>query len=184
VSGSFSFGGNIFIPDTLIGFWNFEQYDKSFVFNIPVFSDSIRCVWDFGDGVTAAGSSVTHTYDAESNYNVALSIFDNKGNLLYTQQIPVSAGSPTGLKNKELQAPEVYPVPAGNTLYIRQMELNKDLSGIEVISSNGQVQGHYSFSKTPGERTVEIDVSSLSPGFYMGRLIYKDGSQSNFRFVK
>ncbi len=76
VSGSFSFGGNIFIPDTLIGFWNFEQYDKSFIFNIPVFSDSIRCVWDFGDGDTASGNSVTHTYDAESNYNVALRIFD------------------------------------------------------------------------------------------------------------
>ncbi len=184
VSGSFSFGGNIFIPDTLIGFWNFEQYDKSFIFNIPVFSDSIRCVWDFGDGDTASGTSVTHTYDAESNYNVALRIFDNEGNLLYTQQIPVSAGSPTGIKDKELQEPEVYPVPAGNTLYIRQVELNRDLSGIEVISSNGQVLGHYSFDKVPAERTVEIDVSSLSPGFYMGRLIYKDGSQSKFRFVK
>lgn len=184
VSGSFSFGGNMFIPDTLIGFWNFEQYDKSFIFNIPVFSDSIRCVWDFGDGNTAAGSSVTHTYDAENNYNVALRIFDHEGNLLFTQEIPVSAGSPTGIKDKELKAPEVYPVPAGNTLYIQQVELNTDLTGIEVINSNGQVLGHYSFNKAATERTVEIDVSSLSPGFYMGRLIYKDGSQSKFRFVK
>jgi PKD repeat protein len=184
VSGSFSFGGNVFIPDTLIGFWNFEQYDKSFIFNIPVFSDSIRCVWDFGDGETAAGSSVTHTYDTESNYNVALRIFDNNGNLLYTQEIPVLAGSPTGINNKELQAPEVYPVPAGNTLYIRQAETSRELSGIDVVSSNGQVLGHYPFSSSQTERTVEIDVSSLSPGFYMGRLIYKDGSQSKFRFVK
>jgi PKD repeat protein len=183
VSGSFSFGGNVFIPDTLIGFWNFEQYDKSFIFNIPVFSDSIRCVWDFGDGETASGSSVTHTYDAGNDYNVALRIFDNEGNLLFTQQIPVSAGMPTGFKDKELRSPEVYPVPAVNTLYIRQAELNQGLSGIEVIGANGQVLNHYSFN-TPPERTVEIDVSSLSPGFYMGRLIYKDGTQGKFRFVK
>lgn len=184
VSGSFSFGGNVFIPDTLIGFWNFEQYDKSFIFNIPVFSDDIRCVWDFGDGDTASGNSVTHTYDAESSYNVALRIFDNNGNLLYTQQIPVSAGSPTGIRDKKLQEPEVYPVPAVNTLYIRQVENMTDLSGIEVIGSNGQVLGHHSFDKAPAARTVEIDVSSLPPGFYMGRLMYKDGSQSKFRFVK
>jgi PKD repeat protein len=184
VSGSFSFGGNIFIPDTLIGFWNFEQYNKSFIFNIPVFSDGIRCVWDFGDGDTASGSSVTHTYDAENNYDVALRIFDHDGNLLFTQQIPVSAGSPTGIKDRELKSPEVYPVPAGNTLYIRQVELSKELSGIELISSNGQVMGHYPFNRMQSERTVEIDVSSLSPGFYMGRLIYTDGSQSKFRFVK
>jgi PKD repeat protein len=184
ISGSFSFGGNIFIPDTLIGFWNFEQYDKYFIFNIPVFSDSIRCVWDFGDGDTASGNSVAHTYDVENSYNVALRIFDNEGNLLYTQQIPVSAGSPTGIRDKELQEPEVFPVPAGNTLYVRRLEMNRDLSGIEVISSNGQVLGHHSFDKSPADRTVEIDVSSLPPGFYMGRMIYKDGSQSKFRFVK
>jgi PKD repeat protein len=184
VSGSFSFGGNVFLPDTLIGFWNFEQYDKSFIFNIPVFSDSIRCVWDFGDGDTAAGNSVTHTYEAENNYNVALRIFDHAGNLIFTQQIPVSAGSPTGIKNKEMKEPEVYPVPAGNTLYIRQVELNSDLTGVEVINSNGQVLGHYSFSKATSDRTVEIDVSSLSPGFYLGRLIYRDGTQNKFRFVK
>jgi PKD repeat protein len=184
VSGSFSFGGNIFIPDTLIGFWNYEQYDKSFIFNIPVFSNGIRCMWDFGDGDSAAGSSVTHTYDSGNNYDVALRIFDSEGNLLFTQQIPVSAGSPTGIKDKELKAPEVYPVPAGNTLYIRQPESQRELSGVEVINSNGQVLGQYSYNKVQAERTIEINVSTLSPGFYMGRLIYKDGTQSKFRFVK
>jgi PKD repeat protein len=184
VSGSFSFGGNIFIPDTLIGFWNFEQYDKSFIFNMPVFSDNIRCEWDFGDGDTASGNSVAHTYDSENDYNVALKIFDNEGNLLYTQQIPVSAGSPTGIKDTKSQEPEVYPVPAANILYIRQVENATELSGIEVIGSNGQVLGYHYYDRTPADRTVEIDISPLPPGFYMGRLIYKDGSQNKFRFVK
>jgi PKD repeat protein len=184
VSGSFSFGGNVFIPDTLVGFWNFEQNDKSFIFNIPVFSDSIKCVWDFGDGHTADGNSVEHTYDSDNNYDVALRIFDSEGNLLFTQQIPVSAGSPTGIKDRKIKEAEVYPVPAVDILYIRQAELNKDLSGIEVISSSGQVMGHHSLTHSQSEHTVELDVSSLPPGFYMGRLIYKDGSQSKFRFVK
>jgi len=184
VSGSFSFGGNMFIPDTLIGFWNFEQIDNSFIFNIPVFSDSISCVWDFGDGETAAGNSVTHTYAEEDTYNVALNIYDKYGNLLFTQQIPVSAGSPTGFRDKELQEPEVYPVPAGNSLFIRQAELNRKLTSIEVISSGGQVLDLHSFDQVPANRIIEIDVSSLPPGFYMGRLIYRDGSHSQFRFVK
>jgi PKD repeat protein len=184
ISGSFAFGGSVTIPDSLIGYWNFEQNNMSFIFNVPVYSDSVRCVWDFGDGQSAAGSSVSHTYNNGDTYQVALQVYDKQGNLLFTQEIPVTPGSPTGLKNNEKGEPEVYPVPAGNTLFIRPGERYRDLLKIEVINANGQVLKIRSFDQEPAESTIQIDVSSLTPGFYMGRLIYQDGSQGKFRFVK
>ncbi len=36
-------------------------------------------VWNFGDGISAAGSVVTHIYTLAGNYNLTLSVTDNKG---------------------------------------------------------------------------------------------------------
>ena len=39
-------------------------------------------VWDFGDGTTGSGSSITHTYWAPGSYKVCLSIIDGRGTVL------------------------------------------------------------------------------------------------------
>lgn len=36
--------------------------------------------WDFGDGATGTGETTTHTYDAQANYEVTLTVTDNAGN--------------------------------------------------------------------------------------------------------
>jgi PKD repeat protein len=184
VSGSFAFGGNVIIPDSVVGFWNYEQDDMSFIFHVPVYSDSVFCKWDFGDGHSESGASVSHTYAAEDTYNVALNVYDRNGSLLYTQQITVTPGSPVGFRDTDLQGPEVFPVPAGNILYVRPGESYADLMTIEILSSNGQLLGIRTFAEEQAEETVEMDVSSLPAGFYLGKLLFRDGSKSLFRFVK
>ena len=49
--------------------------------------------WDFGDGTTATGPSVTHTYASGGDYEVTLSVLDNDGALATTTQT-VTADSP------------------------------------------------------------------------------------------
>ncbi|MFB6235192.1 MAG: PKD domain-containing protein [Halopenitus sp.] len=40
--------------------------------------------WDFGDGTSASGATVTHTYDSAGTYNVTLTATDAAGNTLQT----------------------------------------------------------------------------------------------------
>ena len=47
--------------------------------------------WDFGDGSTASGSSVSHTYSASGSYPVILTVSDSAGHTAYnSSSVPVS----------------------------------------------------------------------------------------------
>lgn len=50
--------------------------------------------WDFGDGTTGTGPTVTHTYATGGDYEVTLSVLDNDGALATTTKT-VTADSPT-----------------------------------------------------------------------------------------
>lgn len=52
------------------------------------------CLWDFGDGDTATGSQVTHTFGAPGNYVVGLRVQDNDGSAgaVATKTIAVLGG--------------------------------------------------------------------------------------------
>ncbi len=184
VSGSFSFGSGSFYPDSLVVFWNVQQDNMSFIFNTPDFPDSVKCIWDFGDGAVDTGNYVSHTYENNVNYTVALNIYDKMGNLMLTQQIPVTPGSTSGLDDHQNQEPIVYPVPAGNTLYIKPGSNAHEVQRIEIVNAGGQIMGFTEVEGQPAGSTLEMDVSELNSGFYMGILVFKDGSRSRFSFVK
>lgn len=49
--------------------------------------------WDFGDGTTATGETVTHTYDTADEYTVILTVTDNDGNTdVDTDSISIGSG--------------------------------------------------------------------------------------------
>ena len=59
----------------------------------------VSIVWTFGDGSTASGLTVQHVYDAPGNYNVGLTITDEKGLSDSTEQpieirIPIDPDQP------------------------------------------------------------------------------------------
>jgi PKD repeat protein len=183
VSGSFYFEGGNEYPDSLFGYWNYQQNNMDFVFNLPLYSDSLYCRWNFGDGSTADGSSVNHTYESDDVQTVIFEVFDLKGNLLYGQEIAVTPGNATGVKEPIGASPEIYPVPANDVLYLRLPSAMSKLENIEVLSGGGQVLLVTKGAKQ-GENLFQVDVSSLPAGFYMGRLLYNNGSRQSFRFVK
>jgi PKD repeat protein len=182
VSGSFSFGGTVVYPDTLVGFWNYEQNNFDFVFNLPVYSDSIYCEWDFGDGESAAGNSVSHTYQTMEPQTVILKVFGTSGNMLFDQEILISPGEPTGKKEPPQVLPRVYPVPAHDWLYITLPGDDQRVIYIEVLTAGGQVVMH-----APGNQDnnqITLNVSELPVGFYIGKLSRENGMVQTFRFVK
>ena len=183
VSGSFSFGGSVVYPDSLIGYWNYQQDYLDFIFNLPVYSDGVYCRWDFGDGETAEGTSVSHSYDSEKNYTVEFEVFDSEGNLLYNQQILVSAGEPTAIGKTVLKSPVVYPVPATEWLYLRLPDAELRAKSIEILTSGGQTLLMVD-EADQHDQQVEVNVSQLPSGFYIGKLQYENGIMQTFRFVK
>ncbi len=38
----------------------------------------VKYLWDFGDGTTAEGKNVTHTYEHDGNFNVTLTVVDGR----------------------------------------------------------------------------------------------------------
>jgi|WetSurSiteA1Bulk_404760.scaffolds.fasta_scaffold10186_2 hypothetical protein len=183
VSGSFSFGGGTVFPDSLIGYWNFEQDDMNFYFSIPVYSDSLYCEWDFGDGTTAGGASVNHTYTTEDAYTVTLKVYTPGGEMLFNQQIPVSPGAFSRDRIFTETPPEVYPVPAKDILYVKTQTIPEKIVKIDLLTSNGQVIMSVPAVKQ-ADNLLQLDVSGLPAGFYMGRLTIDDTSVQTFRFVK
>lgn len=51
----------------------------SFVAAAPADESDRRCEWTFGDGTTAEGETVTHTYDAGGRKDVSLTVTDDEG---------------------------------------------------------------------------------------------------------
>lgn len=43
--------------------------------------DSLSYVWDFGNGNTGAGATVTHVYSAAGNYTCTLTVYDGRGGI-------------------------------------------------------------------------------------------------------
>ncbi|MBN1600774.1 MAG: PKD domain-containing protein, partial [Chitinispirillaceae bacterium] len=183
VTGSFYFSGGSVYPDSLVGQWNYQQNNMDFVFNLPVFSDSIKCIWDFGDGNTAAGNFVNHTYESDLERTVLLNVYDQSGNLIYNQEIVVSPGQSTAINESTVTSPEVYPIPAKDELFIRLNEEHGGTDRIEILSAGGQLLLS-SQGEKQGDRLYKLNIAELPAGFYIGKLSYSDGLTHSFRFVK
>lgn len=71
---------------------SFSSYDPD--------GQALICNWDFGDGITATGNLVEHTYQSFGHYNVTLSVTDEMFAIASTMQtfpitnlIPIAVGS-------------------------------------------------------------------------------------------
>lgn len=61
-------------------------------------SDPITLEWDFGDGSTASGSSVTHSFSTAGSFNVSLTVMDDDGGVtLHEQVVLVQVSAPNAI---------------------------------------------------------------------------------------
>jgi len=99
---------------------------------VPPYSFS----WDFGDGTTGFGSSVTHIYTASGKYAVTLTVTDSAS--------PSNSLSVTGYQT--VSAP---PPPSTGTYILSWQGYDWDGAGEETITLNGQVIGSLPELDTP-----------------------------------
>lgn len=67
---------------TFTWFPQFPSYTESIAFDASGSHDDdgeiVKYLWDFGDGNTAQGMNVKHTYEHDGNFNVTLTVVDNR----------------------------------------------------------------------------------------------------------
>ena len=136
--------------------------------------DALTFSWDFGDGATGSGETVSHTYTAAGEYTVALTASD--GHLTGTDSLTVSIAS--GVDTESFELPEsfvlraAYPNPFNPATTVTyglptaaEVRITAtDLLGRQVATL---VSGDM---KAAGYHTVQFNADGLASGTYLIRM--------------
>lgn len=147
---------------------------RSFTFNGTNPTDSV--VWHFGDGTSAKGTSVSHTYTVASPYYVVCAVaYTNCGSDMAC--LSIAAGS-TGVGAPSVLADlKVYPNPASDQVTISGTKEGYryklyTITGVTVM--NGTIQG----------TQAQVDIRGLAPGIYLLEVADAQGAATRQRIVK
>jgi len=136
--------------------------------------DALTFAWDFGDGATGSGETISHTYTAAGEYTVVLTASD--GALTGTDSLTVSIAS--GVDTESFELPEsfvlkaAYPNPFNPTTTItyglpaaKEVRITAtDLLGRHVatlVAGDMKAAGYY---------TVQFNAEGLASGTYLIRM--------------
>jgi hypothetical protein len=116
-------------------------------------------LWDFGDGETASGNPISHTFNAEGDYSTTFIITDTCGISDTTQQfitLDITSSSYIEQSSKF----EFYPNPCTSWLKINSIQ--NEVFEVLVINSLGAVV----FNQTVNGKSLTLDFSPFAPGIY------------------
>jgi PKD repeat protein len=132
--------------------------------------------WTFGDGSSATGRVVTHTYAQAGDYQVCLYIKTRLGcetRICNTVRVP-------GNNEPQLQ---LTPNPVINTVTVNFRSTHTETVNIKIVNSNGVPVRSYTRSVTVGPNTWSHDLSSLLTGVYSYN-IHSPNQQASVIFLK
>ncbi|MCG8580100.1 MAG: BspA family leucine-rich repeat surface protein [Bacteroidales bacterium] len=118
--------------------------------------------------ITSLGTTlVTWTYEDE-NGNVSTQ----------TQNVVITADTPTEVFEESIRDISIYPNPASNHIYINNSQPFDEYSRIELISMSGSTV----VCKRLLQQNNSIDVSGVSEGIYLLK-IYQKGTERAFKLI-
>jgi len=116
--------------------------------------------WTFGDGSSATGQQVTHSYNGPGNYRVCLTINTQHGcetKICNTIVVPGNAQT----------VMQISPNPVGNILHLLFYSTLTETVNIKIVNANGVIVRNYTRNALLGTNNWDFDVSTLTPGSYM-----------------
>ncbi|GEM_PF-5453438 len=116
--------------------------------------------WDFGDGNTSTVQNPSHTYSADGDYIVCLSITDDCGSMTLCDTVTIST-----LSIDELTAENgftIFPNPSSGTIAVAIKSVISDNTLFTVKDAAGRIV----YAESLLQPTTYVDLSTLSNGVY------------------
>lgn len=126
--------------------------------------------WDFGDGSTSTLASPIHTYTVSDTYTLTLVVSNNCGSDTLIRVIEVNLVN--GIEEPQISSLLIYPNPASSQLFIDLKEYNGKNISFYLLDLKGDLiirENNYQVNNI-----VKLDVSSLSAGTYLLRIVIED----------
>ncbi len=127
-------------------------------------------LWDFGDGSTSTEASPTHTYAANGNYTVCLTITGDCGEATACQQVEITVGLDE--LGGASGAPSLFPSPATDLFVVRAP--GAPIKQVQLFDANGRAVALDDLSNTGAQ--VVVPVAQLPAGTYTARILLADGT--------
>ncbi len=132
--------------------------------------------WTFGDGTSALGREVTHSYNQGGNYEVCLIIKTRLGcetRICKTLRVP----------GNNQPALHLTPNPVINLLHVDFFSTHTEQVNIKILSGTGVVVRTYVRNVTVGPNNWNVDLVTLMPGVY-SFVVQSPNQLANAIFIK
>lgn len=155
--------------------------------------------WDWGDGSTASGLGISHTYSAPGYYNICLTITDSAGCVstycdastyinktnMNMIQVNVVNSIPTGIDTDETieRSVQVFPNPSSSHFNVLLTLAEVENVNLSLHNQLGQQVLTRDVTTSSSTLLTELDVSKLSEGVYF-LTIRGDNWMSTERLIK
>jgi hypothetical protein len=132
--------------------------------------------WTFGDGTSAVGREVTHTYQQPGRYEVCMYIKTRLG-------CETRVCQPVRVTGPHQPAVNLSPNPVVNTLRVAFTSDQTEQVTITIISNAGAQVRSFTRNVAEGPNNWDFDLGSLTPGMY-SLLIQSPGQLASAVFIK
>jgi hypothetical protein len=116
--------------------------------------------WTFGDGTSANGQTVTHTYNQAGNYQVCLIITTQLG-------CETRICRPLHVAGTNQPILVLSPNPVINVLHVDFLSTHTEQVNIRIQNSIGTTVRTYVRNVTVGPNNWNVDLTNLIPGVYL-----------------
>lgn len=138
--------------------------------------------WDFGDGSTATGNTVTHQYASATPHQVCVTATrascENTFCKIIISDSTGNGTQVTGVNNTG--AITLYPNPASHTI---QFSGTAAILSADIYHSTGQLVQHHLFHSNDNSRSG-IDIGGLAPGIYFVKTTSANNQIQVFKLLK
>ncbi|MBP8824522.1 MAG: PKD domain-containing protein [Flavobacteriales bacterium] len=138
--------------------------------------DANTYLWDFGDGNTSTEVSPTHTYAANGNYTVCLTISGDCGDATACQAVGITVGISEAPVNTH--GLSLAPSPANDLIVVRSE--GAAIAQVQLLDAEGRL---VSVTEQPRSVSLMMPVAHLPAGMYAARVSLTDGTVQHLRVV-
>ncbi len=121
--------------------------------------EAIAYRWTFGDGSSATGREVTHTYSQGGNYQVCLTIITRLG-------CETRICKPVRVPGNNEPALQLTPNPVVNVLHVGFRSTHTEQVNIKILNGFGVAVRTYVRNVNVGPNNWDVELATLVPGIY------------------